>query len=376
MTWRLVVVRSFLMCCLVASPCVAILLAQAGVPEAVRTPTVVPGLDNVVDAAVGEHFFLVARADGSVWSWGYNNHGQLGNGRIGAMSAADPGKTMGFVVQGRAEPIEGLTDVVGVAAGGEHALAVRRDGSVWGWGSNGSGQLALGRNRHVAVPRPEAIPGIKGAVAVAARSSSSYALLADGTVIGWGDRLWRSGNRAVASETPIPLPGVSTAVAIRAGLPSLALLRDGHVVAWGSGFLGDGNPMQQDYAAVVVPQPAQVRGVADAVTIATGASMSAVIRRDGSVWVWGNDNQGALGLGRPVAGVAPERLAPTRIPGVTNARDIAVASGSSIVGVDGTLHTWGDTRLGATGRSGIERLTSAALVPNVSPLIRVWASSY
>ena len=237
-TSRSVVVRSFLVCCIAASLCVAILVAQAEVPEAVRIPTLVPGLDDVVDAAVGDHFFLVARADGSVRSWGYNNYGQLGNGRIGAMSAAEPGKTMGFVVQGRAEPVEGLTDVIGVAAGGEHALAVRRDGSVWGWGSNGSGQLAPGRNRHVAVPRPEAIPGIKGAVAVAARSSSSYALLADGTVLGWGNRLWRSGSRAVSSETPIPLPGVSMAVAIAAGLPSLALLRRpcrrvGFRLSWG-----------------------------------------------------------------------------------------------------------------------------------------------
>jgi alpha-tubulin suppressor-like RCC1 family protein len=104
--------------------------------------------------------------------------------------------------------------------------------------------------------------------------------------------------------------------------------------------------------------------------------MSAVIRRDASVWVWGNDDQGALGLGRPAAGAAPQRLAPVRIPGVANAKDIAIASGSSIVIADGTLRTWGDARLGATGRNGIERLASPTLVPNINSLVRVWASSY
>jgi hypothetical protein len=350
--------------------------AQTEVPEAVRTPTIVPGVENVADAAVGEHFFIVARTDGSVLSWGYNNYGQLGNGRIGEMAGAAAGKTMGFVVQGRAEPVVGLTDVISVAAGGEHALAVRRDGTVWGWGSNGSGQLALGRARRGAVPRPEQIPGIRGAVAVAARSSASYALLADGTVLGWGDSLWRSGTRAISSEAPIPVPGVANAVAVRAGLPSLALLRDGRVMAWGSGYLGEGSPAQRDYASAVVSQPALVTGIDDAVAVAAGASMAAIVRRDGTVWVWGSDNLGALGLGKPAAGAALERLVPTRIPNLVAAKDVAVGSGSSSVGADGTLRTWGDARLGATGRAGIERIASPAPVPNVNPLARVWSSSY
>ena len=350
--------------------------APAGVPEAARAPTRVPGVDDVIDAAIGDHFFVVARGDGHVVSWGYNNFGQLGNGRVGATAGSEAGKTMGFVVQGTPAPVEGLADVIGVAAGGEHALAVRRDGSVWGWGSNGSGQLALGKTNRGANSHPLLIPGIQHATAVAARASTSYALLADGTILGWGDRLWRVNGRAVSSETPIPLPTVRDAVAIRAGQPSLALLRSGHVAVWGTGLLGDGGPAQQDYAAGTTVQPVVVVGVDDAVAIAAGASQSAIVRKDGSVGVWGDNGNGGLGLDRPAAGAGSDVRVPTKIAGITNAVDIAMASGSSVVASDGSLRTWGDARLGATGRNGIERVMKPTAVPGVSSLVRVWGSAY
>ena len=347
-----------------------------GIPEAVRVPTRVAGVDDVVDAAIGDHFFVVARRDGRVVSWGYNNFGQLGNGRVGSTAGSDADKTMGFVVQGTPAAVEGPSDVISVAAGGEHALAVRRDGTVWGWGSNGSGQLALGKTNRGANPRPTLIPGIQHAAAVAARASTSYALLADGTILGWGDRLWRVNGRAVSSETPIPLPTVRDAVAIRAGQPSLALLRSGHVAAWGTGVLGDGNPAQQDYAAPATVQPVVVDGIDDAIAIAAGAGQSGIVRKDGSVWVWGNNGNNGLGLGKVSTGAVAEVRVPARVPGIANAVDLAIASGSSVVSSDGSLRTWGDARLGATARSGIERVMAPTVVPGVNSLVRVWGSAY
>ena len=129
---------------------------------------------------------------------------------------------MPFVVQGRPGQVPGLSDVVSVASGAGHALAVKRDGTVWGWGSNGSGQLGLGRTVRTPTPRPVQIPGVTGARAVAARNDASYAVLNDGRVLAWGDRLWRANNRAVSSETPVPVPNVSNVVAISAGLPVYA----------------------------------------------------------------------------------------------------------------------------------------------------------
>jgi alpha-tubulin suppressor-like RCC1 family protein len=336
--------------------------AAPQVEEAARTPIVVPGIADASEAAIGNHFYLVLLKNGTVMSWGYNNAGQLGHGKAGAAAGSEPGKTMAFVVEGTAELVTGLTDVKSIAAGSDHALAVKEDGSVWGWGSNGSDQLALGKTNRGANPAPLRIPGISRAAAAAAYNDASYVLLEDGTVVGWGDKLWRSSTRSVSSDRPIPVPGLRSVAAIRAGLPCIALLRDGSVVTWGSGFLGDGSPAQRDYAATVVAQPAKVRGIDDAIAVATGANTSAVIRRDGSVWIWG---------ARP-----PDALVPVKMESLPKAVDVALGSGSAIVFEDGTLRTWGDARLGATGRPGIERIAAPTPVAGVKDLVHVWSRFY
>jgi alpha-tubulin suppressor-like RCC1 family protein len=123
-------------------------------------------------------------------------------------------------------------------------------------------------------------------------------------------------------------------------------------------------------------QPVLVDGVADAVAIAAGASQSGIVRKDGSVWVWGDNGNSGLGLDRPATGAVPEIRVPTKIAGVANAVDLSLAAGSSIVASDGSLRTWGDARLGATGRTGIERVMKPTVVPNVNSLMRVWGSAY
>jgi alpha-tubulin suppressor-like RCC1 family protein len=354
------------------------LIGAPQVEEAARTPIVVPGIAGAVEAAVGAHIYYVLLKDGTVMAWGMNNAGQLGNGRLGQLPGSEPGKTTPFVVEGKAALIPGLTDVRAIAAGNDHALAVKSDGSVWGWGSNGDDQLALGKSKHGPNPTPVRIPGVSRATAVAAFSAASYALLEDGTVVGWGDKLWRAGTRFISSDKPLPVPGLANVAAIRAGLPCLALLRDGSVMTWGWGFLGEGSPSQQDYAATVVPQPAKVSGIDDAVAIAAGDSTSAVIRRDGSVWIWGNGDSGHLGLGKPPSGGArpQDQLVPVKMPNVPKAVDVALGAGNTIVFEDGTMRTWGDMRLGATGRPGIERVYGPSPVAGVKDLVRVSSRAY
>jgi alpha-tubulin suppressor-like RCC1 family protein len=355
----------------------AMIAAAPQVEEAARTPIAVPGISGAVEAALGNHTYFVRLKDGTVWSWGYDNLGQLGNGRVGPTAGGEQGKTLAFVVEGTARPVPGLTNVKSIAAGADHALAVREDGSVWGWGSNGSGQLGLGKSKPGPHPSPVRIPGLSRATSVAAYNDASYALLEDGTVVGWGDRLWRANGRAASRETPAPVPGLHDVVAIAAGLPCLALLRDGSVMTWGSGFLGDGSPAQRDYAPVV-PQPARVSGIDDAVAIAAGASTSAVIRKNGSVWIWGQGDASHLGIRRPAppGHEPPDQLVPVALPNLPRAVSVSLGSGSAVVFEDGTLRTWGDARLGATGRPGIERIPGPTPVAGVTDLVRVWSRFY
>ena len=280
---------------------ITVLIAAAGVfgaalvraangaaqPTAVRAPTLVSGIAGATQAAVGNQFYLVLLNDGRVLSWGSDSTGQLGRGtplQPRPRATPPPGPNLAPA------PVVDLANIVSIAAGAEHAIAVRSDGTVWAWGNNDENQLGLGKESR-GTSRAVAVPGISSATAVAAYGSASYALLRDGSVLAWGEHLWRvearsQRDRDIGSASPVRVPGVTGAATVCAGLASLALMRDGTVLSWGSGYLGDGSAKIGAYSEVP-PQPVRVSGITDAIAIATGSSSSGVLRRDGSVWVWG-----------------------------------------------------------------------------------------
>ena len=130
----------------------------------------VDGLSGIVAVAAGESHSLAVRTDGTLWSWGYNLTGQLGNG-----STTSTGTPVSVV---------GLTNVTTtVAASKAHSLAVTSDGAVWAWGANGG---ALGDGTAVSSSVPVRVMGMSDPVAVAAGDGTSYAVLDDGSLWAWG----------------------------------------------------------------------------------------------------------------------------------------------------------------------------------------------
>ena len=109
-----------------------------------KTPARVDGLGGVAVVAGGWVTSLALKRDGTVWAWGLNNHGMLGD-------LGDPV----FEVP-RPAQIRGLTDVVAIATGRWHSLAVKSDGTAWAWGDNSAGQLGTGLGR--AIPGPRRLP--------------------------------------------------------------------------------------------------------------------------------------------------------------------------------------------------------------------------
>jgi len=87
----------------------------------------VPGLNDVTAIAAGAQFTLALRSDGTVWAWGQNYYGALGDGA--------------YQDRPTPKPVSGLSGVVAIAAGQKHALARKSDGSIWSWGCNEYGQL-------------------------------------------------------------------------------------------------------------------------------------------------------------------------------------------------------------------------------------------
>jgi len=284
-------------------------------------PLAIPGFADAVAVAIGEAgFTLVARADGSVWSWGANFDGELGDGTV--TSRTTPA------------PIPGLRDVIGVAAGYYHGLAVTRDGTVWAWGSNSSGQLGRGSFDNDPHPTPQQIGGLGGVVAVAGGADNSLALLADGTVRGWGQGQF-DGQYVVLRPTPAPVAGVGGIVAIAAGVQHrLALGGDGTLWAWGGNSDGQLGLGTRDDA-----RPTRVPGLPPLAAIAASDYFSLAADRDGCLWSWGANTAGDLGLGTQDDNPHPT---PARVPGVAGVRLLAGGKDVGVaVATDGVAYGWG-----------------------------------
>jgi alpha-tubulin suppressor-like RCC1 family protein len=201
-------------------------------------PAHIPGAANVVRIAASGHA-LAMTSDGRVMSWGPNTSGELGRD-----PQRSPIEQAGFV--------EGLQDVVSIATGTQVSLAVKKDGTVWAWGSNGMGQFGNGQ-------RPE-------------RSDAGA----------WTHTLQR-------------VPGVTNAVSVAAavvGRHVLALLKNGTVMAWGSADWGQtGSGVTGDFQ--LTPRPARI---ADVKAVFACGNQSLAIRSDNSLWTWGNGDRGEFPL--------------------------------------------------------------------------------
>ncbi len=260
-----------------------------------RSTPVWISLYDVTDVAVGVFHSIALKGDGSVWTWGSNACGQLGIGTA-------PETISEIIVPTQ---ISGLSNVVAVAAGHEHNIAVKSDGTVWAWGKNNYGQLGDGSitNRNA----PVQIAGIDNAVAVAAGQDHSLVIKSDGSIWAWGC----NSNGQVGDGTrtdrnmPVQVIGLSDAVAVSAGgLNSIALTNDGRVWTWGdnnSGQIGDGTNTSRN-------TPTQVSGLDNVVAITTGFCHAGAIKSDGGIWVWGNNLYGQLGIGNTVDRLTPVKL--------------------------------------------------------------------
>ena len=154
------------------------------------TAVQVVGLGNITAIAAGQFHNLVIADSGTVWAWGFNGNGELGDGTT---------NTTGFAVQ-----VVGLSNVVSVAAGYFHSLALLNNGTVWTWGINDSGQLG---NASVADNSliPVQVVGLSNVVVIAAGGSHNLAIVSNGTVWAWGlnDQGQLGNNTSQSTNVPV-----------------------------------------------------------------------------------------------------------------------------------------------------------------------------
>jgi alpha-tubulin suppressor-like RCC1 family protein len=256
------------------------------------------GLHDVRAIATGAGFSMALEADGSVWAWGNNQSGQLGDGHA-PIDHANPAMVYG---------LHAGSGVIGIAAGDSFALVLKQDGTVLAWGNGTSGQLGDGRHSKASAPTP--VIGLgrgSGVIDIAAGGAFSLALRSDGTVLAWGHNTnGQLGDATAPADhaTPVKVFGFGPqhpAAMISAGFSfALALDRKGALFAWGnnqSGQLGDNNAPNDRHAPVRVPLAPAIRAHGRPVAVACGGSHSLMVMNDGTVLSWGNNSHGQLGDG-------------------------------------------------------------------------------
>ncbi len=278
----------------------------------------------------GEDHTVAVKSDGTVWTWGNNSNGQLGNGTTTDSSV--PVK------------VSSLSNVIDVTAGYKFTVALKSDGTVWAWGINSSGQLGNGTTTDSSVPVQ--VTGLsKAATAVSAGYDHVLSLQSDTTVWAWGSNSnGQLGNGTTTnSSVPVQGAGLSYMSAIAAGNHFSLALRytDQTVWAWGingSGQLGNGTTT--DSVTCV-----NVSVLTTATAIAAGHDHAVALQRDGTVWTWGDNSNGQLGNGTTSLSTTP-----VQVTGLSGG--VAVAAGrddSIIMKSDKTIWAWGNNSNGQLG---------------------------
>jgi alpha-tubulin suppressor-like RCC1 family protein len=309
---------------------------------------------NKIDG--GQYHTVALRSDGSIWTWGYNNQSQAGDG-----SQLD--KHLPYKTQ-----LENMKDIT---SGYQHTVAIDKEGFVWTWGSNTYGQIGDGTTTNRITPYK--INEINDIVSIAAGKYHTIALKDDGTVWQWG---WDTVNQV--NKSPILINGLENIIAISAsGNHSIALKNDGTVLTWGynnSGQLGNGsftNSSSPVFVRYQNPTTNQFELLKDIIKIDAGDWHSIALKNDGTVFIWGYNGYGVLGVG-----TSSNKNTATKVNSITNAIDIAAGFEHSVaLKDDGTVWTWGDNKYGQLGDGTLYRKTYPIKVAGLPDIVSISAGA-
>ncbi|WP_223654297.1 RCC1-like domain-containing protein [Hymenobacter psoromatis] len=353
----------------------------------------------------GEGFALALQRDGSLWAWGTNSDGQLGDG------STSPRPSPGRVV--------GASSWRHVTAGASHVVAIQQDGTLWLWGYNGQGQLGNGQQTGITHGNaPTAVPHQLGTahtwVSGAAGAYNSGAVQQDGTVWTWGYGYFLGpglSSQLTPQPVTLPVPARSVGLGARTTLVvacdgtlwgygysyygelgdgtysphdsparltaghtwtqvvmgqqhAVALQPDGSVWAWGANEVGAlGHPSLATFAVFA---PRQAEPATTWASVSTGDFHTLAVQRDGSLWSWGQNSWGEAGDGT----TTPRRL-PTQVGTATTWQLVAAGSSHSLaLRRDGTLWAWGFNNRGQLG----DGTTDSRVTPQQVGAATTWTS--
>jgi len=249
--------------------------------------SVVGGFTDWCQVSAGGGHTAAVRTNGTLWAWGCNFSGRLGDGTVTDRSS--PVSVVG-----------GFTDWCQVSASGGfggHTAAVRNNGTLWAWGYNGNGQAGDGTTTTSRLSPVSVVGGFTDWCQVSAGSFHTVAVRTNGTLWAWGfNGGGRLGDGTLTSRSsPVSVVGGFTDwCQVSAGAGHTAAVRtNGTLWAWGcnfSGQLGDGTTTTSRLSPVSV-----VGGFTDWCQVSADSSHTAAVRQNGTLWAWGCNGNGRLG---------------------------------------------------------------------------------
>jgi len=306
----------------------------------------VTGVTTAKAVSVGTSYACALLSNGTIYCWGDNADGQLGNG-----SSAGPDSCGGVACSTTPTQVSGITNAIAVSAGASQTCAVLASGDVDCWGTNWAGEL--GPTNTVPYSTTPVSLGFANATSVSAGNDFSCALLATGIIDCWGDNEYgQLGNGTTGSQTDtgtaVQVSGITNAIAISAAAwdsahHACALLMTGTAACWGSdlsGELGNGTTEMESST------PVAVSGLSDATGIAAGNSDGCALLSPGTINCWGDDGSGELGNGS----TGGDYSSPVAVSAINNATFVSPAfEYTCAVLSSGGIDCWGTNDLGQLG---------------------------
>jgi alpha-tubulin suppressor-like RCC1 family protein len=293
----------------------------------------IAGGTNWKQTAGGYYSTAAIKTDGTLWLWGYNNYGTLGTNNTTWRSSP-------------VQTIAGGATWKQVACGSYHTAAVKTDGSLWTWGYNATGGLGDNTTAHKSSP-VQTVAGGTNWKQVSVGSNHCFGVKTDGTLWGWGNdsysKLGDAGSTKRSSPIQTVAGGTTWLQAACGDQHSAAVKTDGTLWTWGDNYYGT----LGDNTRTTRNSPIQtISGGTNWKSVSGNYYTIGAIKTDGTLWLWGHNAYGQLGDNTIANKSSPVQT----IAGGTTWSQVSCGSGHTVaLKTDGTLWTWGQNTYGQLG---------------------------